>query len=118
MRSTRQREAAFEEYKRTFDKAYESDEDHNNRHLVFHWNLRYIHAFNRQVRATTRYRTNARRRLPDLSATVLVKQMEPNHVPCLRAREPSKSRTGESWLSSSHFSSSPKPFFHVSRVHV
>ena len=51
MCSTRQREAAFEEYKRTFDKTYESDEDHNNRHLVFHWNLRYIHAFNRQVRA-------------------------------------------------------------------
>jgi hypothetical protein len=49
-RSTRQREVAFEEYKRTFAKTYESDEDHNNRHLVFHWNLRFIHSFNRQVR--------------------------------------------------------------------
>jgi hypothetical protein len=45
-----QRDAAFAEYKQAFAKTYDSSEEHNNRHLVFHWNLRFIHSFNRQVR--------------------------------------------------------------------
>lgn len=44
--------ARFREYKLTYGKAYaEVTPEHRQRHVQFHWNLRFIHSINRQGRS-------------------------------------------------------------------